>query len=106
MARGPKARLSWTHAIEDVMAGHGESWAEVVACTLSERELDDEFDPSYGHVRGRPFGVWTVARVYFPVSYDGAEYVASVPRDPSGPIRHIGGGHVQAGLMSDAVIED
>lgn len=99
----PRSRTTWRRAITVVLAEHGETWADVVACTLDDAGLDAEFDPSYGLVEGKPFGLWTKRRVYFPVCYDGAEFVASVPRDPSGPIDHIGENAVAGGLCSDAV---
>lgn len=54
----------------------------VEGCTLTQAELDVEFDDGYGGAEGEPFTMWTLFRVYFPVVYDGSEWVGSVPRNP------------------------
>lgn len=54
----------------------------IIACTLTDEELDAEFYASYGTAHGKAFTAWTENRVYFPVVYDGAEWVGSVPRNP------------------------
>jgi hypothetical protein len=60
--------------------------------TLSDAELDQEFDDGYGAAQGKPFTAWSKTRVYFPVVYDGAESVGSVPRDPCDEaVEHFGG---------------
>lgn len=52
--------------------------------------LDVPFDNGYGGTEGRTFTVWTHTRVYFPTEYNGAEGVASVPRNPCDePTRHV-----------------
>jgi len=71
-------KTTWKDLIE--YAAQGEP---VVACTLSEEEMDREFDRGYGLPQGTPFTAWTKTRVLFPVCYDGAEWVGSAPRNPS-----------------------
>ena len=84
---------TWREEIEKQMQEVGETWAQVVACTLSDEELDVEFDCSYGGTRGKPFTLWTHNRVYFPGCYDGSEWCASVERNPSDKAtEHVGGG--------------
>lgn len=84
---------TWRIEITDTMKGCGDDWQNVEACTLSEEELDVEFDEGYGSTEGKPFTVWTHDRVYFPVCYDGAEWCDSVTRNPDGkPTTHVGGG--------------
>lgn len=73
--------------------GTGETWDDVVRCTLTDAELDTEFDEGYGGTEGKPFTLWTGKYVYFPVCYDGAESVGFVPRHPCDTAtRHWGGG--------------
>ncbi len=49
-------------------------------------------DTGHGGEQGQPFTVWTERRVYFPLCYDGAEWVGSAPRDPCDEaLRHQGG---------------
>ena len=65
---------------------------QIVHCTLSDGELDAEFDSGFGGHEGKPFTAWGQQRVYFPVVYDGAEWVSSVPRNPCNePTEHVGG---------------
>ncbi len=83
---------TWRKAISEAMVGHGETIEDIIHCTLSPEELDVEFDDGYGGSEGKPFTAWTKSRVYFPVVYDGAEWAASVPRDPCDEsVEHIGG---------------
>lgn len=85
---------TWREAIIEAMKVRGENWTDVEACTLTDAQLDVEFDDGYGCVNGKSFTLWTKRRVYFPVVYDGAEWCASVPRHPDGmeATRHAGGG--------------
>ncbi len=90
---------SWRELILDHMDrnqwgdnGTGESWSDVVACTLTDAELDEQFDNHLGCVEGKPFTLWTAKRVYFPVKYDGEESVRSVAREPDAKAtNHVGG---------------
>lgn len=84
---------TWRQEISDAMSEAGETFADIDSITLSDEELDCEFDSGYGGENGLPFTAWTKARVYFPVCYDGAEWVTSVARNPDGkPTEHVGGG--------------
>lgn len=83
---------TWRDLIGAELKAQGEDWGDVVSCTLSEQELDVRFDDGFGAEEGKPFTVWTVHRVYFPLCYDGAEWCGSVSRNPNGrPTRHLGG---------------
>lgn len=84
---------NWKHLIEARLEGHGESWKDVIANTLSQEEMLEEFDDGYGGTEGRSFTLWTAKRVYFPICYDGAEWVGSAPRNPCDEkCEHQGGG--------------
>lgn len=88
-----REETSWREQIEREMADHGDSFANVVACTLDDAGLDARFDPGYGGTEGAAFTLWTAARVYFPVCYDGAEWCGSAPRNPCDEaLEHQGGG--------------
>lgn len=83
---------TWRKAIGDELTARNESWADVVTSTLTEQQLDAEFDCSFGSAEGEPFTLWTHRRVYFPVVYDGSEWVGSVPRNPCDEAsKHVGG---------------
>lgn len=44
--------------------------------------LDVTFDTGYGSAQGPSFTAWSANRVYFPLCYDGSEWVGSAPRNP------------------------
>lgn len=74
---------TWRKLITAEMELRHDCWEEVVACTLSNEELDVEFNAGYkGDTLGKPFTLWTHTRVYYPVTYDGSEWVDSVSRHP------------------------
>jgi hypothetical protein len=85
---------TWRELITEELKCRGESWADLVAITLSEEELEQEFlDQTWWGLFGKPFTAWSVNYVYFPVgTEDCREYVSSVPRNPNGEkTAHIGG---------------
>jgi hypothetical protein len=87
-----KMKTTWKELITDAMENSKESWDDVVSCTLTENELEKKFDGGYGGSEGKPFTLWTKKRVYFPVVYDGSEWVESVSRRPDKkPSGHFGG---------------
>ena len=49
--------------------------------TLSTEELNRMFNDGYGCSEGTPFTAWGEKYVYFPVVYDGAEWVGYAPRN-------------------------
>ena len=55
---------------------------KIIACTLTDEELDVEFNEGFGSSQGNPFTAWSEKYVYFPVVYDGAEWVGCTPRNP------------------------
>jgi len=84
---------TWRKEIKSCMKGNKDSWVNVVSCTISNEELDREFDYGYGGTNGAPFCLWTHTRIYFPVCYDGAEWCGSASRNPDGKsLNHQGGG--------------
>ena len=83
---------TWEDLINKEMNRQGDSWGALVTSTFKEFELTNEFDCGFGESKGTPFTLWTKTRVYFPVVYDGSEWVASVSRDPDGvATSHVGG---------------
>ena len=56
--------------------------ASTLTITPSDLDLDKEFDCGYGGVEGKPFTAWSDDTVYFPLCYDGAEWIGSAPRNP------------------------
>jgi hypothetical protein len=82
----------WRKLITEEMRRQNDTWDDVEATTLTDETLDQLFDDGYGSENGVAFTLWTTRRVYFPVMYDGAEWVASVPRNPCADATgHVGG---------------
>lgn len=50
--------------------------------TLSADDLEVSFDDGFGGSNGKSFTAWGEKYVYFPVVYDGAEWVGYAPRNP------------------------
>ena len=87
-------RTTWRKEISTCMSANGDSWDDVIKITLEkDGSLDTEFYCGIGEENGCYFTVWTAGYVYFPASYDGSEWCASVPRHPCEVATvHIGGG--------------
>ena len=84
---------NWKTMIEEEMRNRGEAWSDIVSSTLTDAEASKSFDDGFGGVGGQHFTVWTEKTVYFPVTYDGIEWVGSVSRHPDGRATpHHGGG--------------
>jgi len=80
---------TWRSMIKYITA-KGET---IIACTISDEELDREFDDGYGGTEGVPFTAWSENWVYFPIQYDGSEWVGRAPRNPCDiSMVHQGGG--------------
>ncbi len=80
----------WKTLILEAFENLGETTADIVASTFKPGEDELMFYP--GYAEGVPFTLWTSKRVYFPVQYDGNEWVDSVPRDPCDEATHHVGG--------------
>lgn len=84
---------NWIELLTDAMEENGETLEDVEYCTLDELDLRTSFDSGLGRAEGEPFTAWTKDNVYFPAKYDGAEWVASVPRNPCDKsTKHVGRG--------------
>ncbi|MCP9270475.1 hypothetical protein M5U04_20995 [Xenorhabdus sp. XENO-1] len=83
---------TWRELLEQEMKDHCDDISLIEFSTLTDEQMDIEFDNGYGAEQGIPFTVWTRERVYFPCCYDGSEWVGSVSRHPDeNPTEHIGG---------------
>lgn len=84
---------NWKAMLDNALKGNGESWGDVEANTMTDEEMSKMFYSGYGRIEGCAFTVWTKNFVYFPVCYDGSEWVGCVSRNPDRkPTDHIGGG--------------
>jgi len=83
---------NWKKMLENALRERGEEMADLEANTLTPEAMAAEFDCGFGGTSGVPFTAWTAKTVYFPIGYDGAEWVGSVSRHPDGkPTEHQGG---------------
>lgn len=73
--------MTWKEGLQHAFKENGEDFSKMVS-TLSEDELNIEFDDGYGLKEGIPFTAWGKKFVYFPICYDGSEWVGSAPRNP------------------------
>ena len=92
MSRAADDLVSWRELLVGAMFD-SEDAGPVVAVAPYEEILDVRFNDGYGTAAGPPFLVWTAQYVYFPVCYDGSEWVGSAPRNPTTHGQsHSGGG--------------
>ena len=83
---------TWKELLEETLKERGEELADLEANTLTDADMVKEFDSGFGGTEGVPFTAWSAKTVYFPICYDGAEWVGSVARHPDGkPTEHQGG---------------
>ena len=87
----PEDMTTWRAELE-AERRYARDTSPVVAVAPDESVLDVSFDGGYGGSRGEPVLIWTERRVYFPVVYDGREWIGSAPRDPQAEGQpHVGG---------------
>ena len=78
---------NWKEMIEEAARGE-----KIISCTLTNEELLVEFNAGYGSHNGKEFTAWSKNYVYFPIVYDGSEWVERAPRNPClEATRHMGG---------------
>jgi hypothetical protein len=85
------------------MSGQSTTWQKQLDIAaagddITDRAPDDagvwseEFDAGYGGSQGKPVLAWSEKYVYFPVVYDGAEWIERAPRNPQDDGQsHVGG---------------
>jgi len=84
-----KTIVTWGELLLENLAETGD---KLVYCTLSTEELNKEFDCGFGGSSGKEFTAWGERYVYFPVVYDGAEWIGKTPRNPCDETTpHMGG---------------
>jgi len=49
---------------------------------IDSPEMAQVFDDGFGGAEGCPFTAWGKRYVYFPITYDGSEWVGFAPRNP------------------------
>lgn len=87
-----KERNTWRIMLAEEMKDHSDN-GPVLKVSPSDEVLDVEFYDGYGGAEGPAFTAWTQQRVYFPIVYDGSEWIGSAPRNPCDEaLQHQGGG--------------
>ena len=87
-----KRSIRWKDLLAQECRKHGDKLQDLIM-TLTPEELIQPFNDDFGGTEGHPFTAWSENWVYFPVQYDGSEWVGSVPRNPCDiKTKHIGGG--------------
>lgn len=82
---------TWRQLLAEEMCRRGDLGL-VIAYAPNKAAFDVVFDDNYGLPDGPSVLAWTEAYVYFPVEYDGAEWMGSVPRHPTSHGQaHVGG---------------
>ena len=71
---------NWEKMLIDAFKETGDVFEEMET-TLTNEELVREFDDGYGCPNGTSFTSWGEKYVYFPLVYDGAEWVGFAPRN-------------------------
>lgn len=71
--------MSWRELMEDAFLINDDSWDNLVQFN---GDIDTKFDCGYGSEQGPSFTLWTTKYVYFPLEYDGSEWVGWAPRNP------------------------
>lgn len=84
--------MTWRDALAEEREDTGDQSA-IVHVAPNEAMLDVKFYGGFGGTDGPAVLIWTEQRVYFPVTYDGAEWLGSAPRNPIDQGQdHVGGG--------------
>lgn len=82
---------NWNDMLREAFEFTGDDFSNM-ATTLSPEGLQKEFDDGYGGSEGEHFTAWGEVYVYFPVVYDGSEWVGYAPRNVCNTaMRHVGG---------------
>ena len=81
--------MNWYDELQKEFIKNGDDFSEMLI-NINEKEQKQEFDSGGGDCNGVPFTAWGVYFVYFPVGYDGSDYIGSVPRNPCNLKKRIG----------------
>jgi hypothetical protein len=72
---------TWRQLLTEAAAERGEAF-EQLTVSIADGELDRPFRVGYGGTEGADFTAWGPVWAYFPLCYDGSEWVGSAPRNP------------------------
>ena len=66
--------MDYYNELKKIMEKDGEDFSKKI-CTISDEELKNDFEDM-------PFTAWGKKWVYFPLYYDGIEWIGHAPRNP------------------------
>ena len=72
---------NWREELKEAFEANGDDFSKMKT-TLTESDLNIEFDSESATESGKPFTAWGEEYVYFPICYEGSEWVGSAPRNP------------------------
>lgn len=75
-------KTTWRQQLEIARDDNGDTTPIIAYAPANSAIWDKEFDNGYGSPEGSNVLAWSETHVYFPVVYDGAEWIESAPRDP------------------------
>lgn len=75
------ALTTWYKLLKEAFEEVGDDFSKMVT-TLTDEEIHRAFNNGWGTSEGEPFTAWGDKYVYFPVVYDGSEWVGRAPRNP------------------------
>ena len=83
---------TWKELFQDAFVQTKDKWDDLKT-TFKNGEENTDFNPGYGRENGCHFTAWSKDYVYFPICYDGSEWVGHVARNPCDiKHEHQGGG--------------
>lgn len=84
--------VCWHDLLKEIMVEQSDDFDSRIVYQEIDTMLN-KFDDSYGGTEGQPFTAWGKKNVYFPICYDGAEWIGWAPRNPCEiAMEHQGGG--------------
>lgn len=72
---------TWRAMIQDILDCDVEN-EQLLFVAPNKEVLDVVFNSGYGTAEGPEFLAWSENYVFFPLEYDGSEYVGYAPRNP------------------------
>ncbi len=85
---------TWNKVLADFLKEQDDEATDVIVAKApaDEKVWDEEFSAGYGGPEGAHILAWSAQWVYFPVCYDGAEWMGRAPRHPRAKGQeHVGG---------------
>lgn len=96
---------TWRTLLELALSRTGDKFKDLTI-SLSDEELDREFDSSFGAQEGQDFTAYSKDWVYFNYEYDGSDFIINVPRNPERDKTFYINGKTIEQTFEDEVLDD